>query len=189
MNKLVISKERKQFLRKQKQKKYLIFLTQILILVGFLAIWEVLANQKVIDSFITSQPSRIWETLTNLGSNGLLKHIGVTVYETVIGFLLGTFLGIMIAIILWWSNFLSKVADPYLVVLNSLPKVALRTCYYYLGRSWNTCNYRNGSSNFTDCNNSRKPKWFFKNRQRSYQNGKNLSSNKTSNLNQNCNTS
>ncbi len=168
LNKLVISKERKQFLRKQKQKKYLIFLTQILILVGFLAIWEVLANQKVIDSFITSQPSRIWETLTNLGSNGLLKHIGVTVYETVIGFLLGTFLGIMIAIILWWSNFLSKVADPYLVVLNSLPKVALRTCYYYLGRSWNACYYCNGSRNFTDCNDFRKSKWFFKNRQRSY---------------------
>lgn len=168
MNKLLISKERKQFLRKQKQKKYLIFLTQILILVGFLAIWEVLANQKIIDSFITSQPSRIWQTLTNLGSNDLLKHIGVTVYETVIGFLLGTFLGIMIAIILWWSNFLSKVADPYLVVLNSLPKVALRTCYYYMGRCRNTSNYCNGSSNFFNCNDFRERKWFFKNRQRSH---------------------
>lgn len=168
MNKLLISKERKQFLRKQKQKKYLIFLTQILILVGFLVIWEVLANQKIIDSFITSQPSRIWQTLTNLGSNDLLKHIGVTVYETVIGFLLGTFLGIMIAIILWWSNFLSKVADPYLVVLNSLPKVALRTCYYYMGGSRNTGDYCNGSSNFFNCNDFRKRKWFFKNRQRSH---------------------
>ena len=61
----------------------------------------------------------------NLSSNDLLKHIGVTVYETIVGFLLGTILGIIIAIILWWSDFLSKVAEPYLVVLNSLPKVAL----------------------------------------------------------------
>lgn len=189
MNKQLISKERKQFLKKQKQKKYWIFLTQILILVGFLGIWEVLANQKIIDSFITSQPSRIWETLINLGSNDLLKHIGVTVYETVIGFLLGTLLGIIIAIILWWSNFLSKVADPYLVVLNSLPKVALRTSNYYLGRGRNTSNYCNGSGNFVNCNHFRKLKWLFKNRQRSYKNGKNLSSNKISNLNKNSITS
>ena len=61
----------------------------------------------------------------DLTSNNLLKHIGVTVYETIVGFLLGTFLGIVIAIILWWSDFLSKVSEPFLVVLNSLPKVAL----------------------------------------------------------------
>lgn len=147
MNKQKVSKERKQYLRKQKSKQYRIILTQIAILVGFLAIWEILANQKTIDSFITSQPSRIWETFMNLSSNDLLKHIGVTVYETIVGFLLGTGLGILIAIILWWSDFLSKVAEPYLVVLNSLPKVALRTCYHYLGRCWHTCNYCDGSGN------------------------------------------
>lgn len=121
----MISKERKQYLKNIKYKKYLVFLTQIAILVGFLAVWEILANQKIIDSFIMSQPSRIWNTFMNLSSNDLMRHIGVTVYETVVGFLLGTGLGIIIAIILWWSDFLSKVAEPYLVVLNSLPKVAL----------------------------------------------------------------
>ncbi len=125
MNKQMMSKERKQYLKNRKYKKYLVLLTQIAILVGFLVIWEIMANYKVIDSFIMSQPSRIWNTFINLGSNDLVKHIGVTVYETVIGFLLGTGLGIIIAIILWWSDFLSKVAEPYLVVLNSLPKVAL----------------------------------------------------------------
>lgn len=125
MNKQLISKERKEYLRHRKYKQYMVLLAQIVILVGFLAIWEILANQKIIDSFIMSQPSRIWSTFVNLGSNDLLKHIGVTVYETVVGFLLGTGLGIIIAIILWWSDFLSKVAEPYLVVLNSLPKVAL----------------------------------------------------------------
>lgn len=120
-----LSQERKQYIKNNRKRKILIFMTQILILVGFLAIWEILADMKIIDSFIMSQPSRIWETLTNLGSNSLLTHIEVTVYETVVGFLLGTILGTIIAIILWWSSFFSDVLEPYLVVLNSLPKVAL----------------------------------------------------------------
>lgn len=164
MDKLVISKERKQYLKNIRKQKYLVLITQVVLLVGFLALWEVLANQGIIDSFITSQPSRIFNTFMNLSSNDLLRHIGVTVYETVVGFLLGTLLGIIIAIILWWSNFLSKVAEPYLVVLNSLPKVALRTNYHYLGRIKNTSNYCDGSSYFTNCNNIRKFEWFLKNR-------------------------
>jgi len=147
MNKQYISKERKQYLKNIKHKQYRILFTQIAILIGFLAIWEVLANLKIIDSFIMSQPSRIWSTFINLNANNLIKHIGVTVYETVIGFLLGTGLGIVISIILWWSEFLSKVSEPYLVVLNSLPKVALRTNYNYMGRSRNTSYNCNGNCN------------------------------------------
>lgn len=120
-----ISQERKEFLRKNKIKKVIILVTQIAVLVGFLAIWEALADAKIIDSFITSSPSRIWNTFTNLVSNELLKHIKVTVQETVIGFGIGTIMGVGIAIILWWSKFLAKVSEPFLVVLNSLPKVAL----------------------------------------------------------------
>lgn len=125
MNKNECSLERKTYLKKKRQKKYLILITQLFILIGFLALWEFAANHGIIDSFITSQPSRILKTLMNLTSNDLLKHIAVTTYETVIGFLVGTVLGIIIAIILWWSDFLSKVSEPFLVVLNSLPKVAL----------------------------------------------------------------
>lgn len=164
MNKLIISKERKQYINNIKKKKYLVLLTQISILIGFLALWEIMANKGVIDSFITSQPSRIFKTFMNLSSNDLLMHVGVTVYETVVGFLVGTILGIIIAIILWWSDFLSKVAEPYLVVLNSLPKVALRTNYYYMGRCRNSCYYSYGSSNIINCNYTRKFKWIFKNR-------------------------
>ena len=79
----------------------------------------------VIDSFIMSKPSRIVKTFMNLSENGLLKHLGTTCYETIIGFLIGTGLGILISIFLWWSKFLSRVLDPFLVVLNSLPKIAL----------------------------------------------------------------
>lgn len=148
------SKERKEYLKNKKKKKILVLFTQIFILIAFLAIWEILANKGIIDSFMMSQPSRIWNTLTNLGSEDLMKHIWVTVYETIVGFSIGTILGIGIAILLWWSDFLSKVLDPYLVVLNSLPKVALRTSYNNMGRSRNTSNYSNGSSNFTSCNNT-----------------------------------
>ena len=158
-----ISTERKKYLKAIKKRNYLVLLTQILILVGFLGLWEILARQNIIDSFIMSQPSRILDTFMNLTSNDLLKHIGVTVYETIIGFLLGTILGIIIAIILWWSDFLSNVAEPYLVVLNSLPKVALRTSYYHLGRCRNSCNYRNGNSYIFNCNYIRKFKWFYEN--------------------------
>ena len=164
ITKEIISKERKEYLAKNKHKKIAITLTQIFILIAFLGLWEILANANIIDSFITSQPSRIIETFMNLGSNDLLKHIGVTVYETVVGFLVGTILGIIIAIILWWSNFLAKVAEPFLVVLNSLPKVALRTSNNNMGRSRNTSNNSNGSSNIISSNNIRKFKWIFKNR-------------------------
>ena len=121
----IISKERKEYLKKNKNQKRKVIITQILILIAFLGIWEILADTQIIDSFITSSPSRILKTFMDLGSNDLIHHIGVTVYETVVGFLLGTVIGIIVAILLWWSNFLAKVTEPYLVVLNSLPKVAL----------------------------------------------------------------
>lgn len=135
-NKIYISQERKKYLKNVKIRKYLILFAQISLLLLFLISWEFLANKGIIDSFITSQPSRIAETVINLTSNDLLKHIWVTTFETLMGFFIGISLGLIIAIILWWSDFLSKVAEPYLVVLNSLPKVALRTCNYNLGWCW-----------------------------------------------------
>lgn len=120
-----ISTDRKQYLRKVKLRKIEILFTQIFIVVAFIAIWEILARKGIIDSFITSQPSRIVKTFMNLSSNDLLKHLKITCTETLVGFLLGTFAGAIIAIILWWSPFISKVSEPFLVVLNSLPKVAL----------------------------------------------------------------
>lgn len=125
MDKKAISKDRIVYLRKQKINKITILTVQIMVVVIFIAAWEILANLGVIDSFIASQPSRILKTFMNLSGNDLLTHLGVTCFETIIGFSLGAILGVFIAIILWWSKFLSKVADPFLVVLNSLPKIAL----------------------------------------------------------------
>ena len=120
-----MSEERKKYLKKIKTEKVLVILFQILILFLFLGIWEISANKGFIDSFITSSPSRIANTFMNFSSNDLFMHTKVTCYETIVGFSLGTILGLLIAIVLWLFKFISKVVDPYLVVLNSLPKVAL----------------------------------------------------------------
>lgn len=120
-----LSEDRKKYLKKIKLRKIEILATQIFILIAFIALWEILARTGKIDSFITSQPSRILKTFFNLSSNNLLEHLRITCTETIIGFLSGTILGVIIAIILWWSPFISKVSEPFLVVLNSLPKIAL----------------------------------------------------------------
>ena len=120
-----ISIDRQKYLKKVKLRKVEIFATQIFIVIAFIAIWEILAQTGKIDSFITSQPSRIVKTFMNLSSNDLLEHLRITCTETLIGFGIGTFAGVVIAIILWWSPFISKVSEPFLVVLNSLPKTAL----------------------------------------------------------------
>ena len=120
-----ISIDRKMYIKKQKRRKLAILITQIGVVVFVVAIWEILAQLNIIDSFIMSSPSRIWNTIVNLSENNLFEHIGITVLETVIGFISGTLLGILISVMIWWSNFFAKVSEPFLVVLNSLPKIAL----------------------------------------------------------------
>lgn len=121
-----ISPEHTQWLKKVQHRKIWIHIVRIAILVLFVALWEAAADLKIIDPFITSQPSRVWKTLVSLHRDGsLYLHTFITTYETIIGFIIGTLLGIFVAILMWWSDFLTKVLDPYLVVLNSLPKTAL----------------------------------------------------------------
>ena len=120
-----ISIERTLFLQRKKRRKTLILLCQIIIFISIFVLWEVLANLGIIDSFIMSQPSRIFKVFLNAANNDLLLHIGVTCFETLVGFLLGVIGGTLLAVALWWSDFLAKVMSPYLVVLNSLPKIAL----------------------------------------------------------------
>lgn len=120
------SGEHQKFLKKVRIKRISIRITQILILVLFFILWEVLSSEKIIDPFLFSQPSKIIRFMIKLLDKGdLIRHIWVTCYETILGFTIGTLLGTLIAIILWWSDFICKVLDPYLVVLNALPKIAL----------------------------------------------------------------
>lgn len=124
--KALIEKERREYLKKRWIKNFWIGFSRLFILVLLIVLWEVGARLKWIDPFLTSSPSRMLKSLINFYNAGtLFNHIWVTLYETIIGFVIGTILGTVIAIILWWSEFISKVLEPYLVVLNALPKVAL----------------------------------------------------------------
>lgn len=121
-----ISNEHKQYLIQIKKRNRIILFTQISILVLGLGLWEMAAHFKLIDTFLTSSPSRMWNLFKVYVKQGdLFHHVSISVFETIIGFLGGTILGMIVAIGLWWSDFWSKVLDPYLVMLNSLPKMAL----------------------------------------------------------------
>lgn len=121
-----VSDEHKKFLKNVRNRRIAVNVTRLVLLVVFFIFWEIAGTQKWIDPFLVSQPSRMVKTLITLYKEGtLFKHIWVTCMETIVGFVSGTLVGTFIAILLWWSDFLCKVLDPYLVVLNSLPKTAL----------------------------------------------------------------
>ncbi len=121
-----VSPEHRKYLeeikRKEKQKR----IWQISLIIAFIVLWEIAGRLGWIDSFIMSQPSRILKSLSNLYREGSLGlHIGLTTAETLAGFFLSTIIGVGVAIVLWWFPMAAKVLDPYLVVLNALPKIAL----------------------------------------------------------------
>ena len=123
---VMYSLEHKKYLKKLRKNKVLVIFFQISITILFLLIWQLLADFNLINTFISSSPKKVLETLIELHNNGnLYKHIWVTIYETLISFSIGTILGILIATILWRFEFLAKILDPYLTIINSLPKVAL----------------------------------------------------------------
>ena len=111
---------------KYKKNKRNILLIQISIAIIFFLVWEILARCKIINTFITSSPSNIVQTIINLYQNqNLFYHIWVTLSETLIAFILTLIISILISIILYKNDIIAKIVDPYLTMLNSLPKVAL----------------------------------------------------------------
>ena len=121
-----ISDSRKVYLKRIKKEKNFILLFRFLILVLFLLGWEVLARLEFINTFTFSSPSRVITTLISLFNEGILfKHIGVSLYEILICFIISCGIGLLVSSILWSNFVLSKIVEPYLTVLNSLPKVAL----------------------------------------------------------------
>lgn len=114
------------FVRKHKIETTIVWILRIGVLGIFLCLWEILAAYNVIDSFISSSPSRIFKTIGVLfKENNLIYHISVTLYETILGFLISVIVGYFTALLLWSFERLRRVLEPYIVVLNSLPKIAL----------------------------------------------------------------
>ena len=121
-----VSKEHLRYLRRVKTKSFAVNIARISILFLFLGIWELSARYEWINPFITSSPSRIYKTIVDLYKSGaLFHHVGTTLWETLAGFTIAVVLGYSIALILWWSEATRRILEPYFVVLNALPKIAL----------------------------------------------------------------
>jgi NitT/TauT family transport system permease protein len=126
-----VSMQYTRYLQIQKRKLWVIRLSQLMVLIAFFGLWELAAQWKWVDPMLTSRPSKLLTSFQELAFHGeLFKHAYITSLETVIGILISMTLGTIIAIIFWWSTFTSKVLEPYVVVLNALPKVALGPIFY-----------------------------------------------------------
>lgn len=135
-----LSQAQTAFLKKKKRHSQLVTVTRILILVLFLFIWEAAVRLEWIDGFIFSSPCRVADTFMEMVlDRSIFLHVGVTLSETLVSFLLVVLLGLAVAVLLWLSASLSEIVEPYLVVLNSLPKSALAPLLIvWLGANRNT---------------------------------------------------
>ena len=121
-----LSSNQKKFVRNHYIKCFVVLSIQLFILSFFIGLWEFLAKNNLINTFIFSSPSSIIDCFIDLyKNNNLFIHIYTTLYETIIAFICGIGLGFIVAIILYLCPFLYKVIEPFLTMLNSLPKVAL----------------------------------------------------------------
>lgn len=121
-----VSNSQNAYVTSMKRKQLLIHIYQFAILVCFLALWEYTARTHIINDFIFCSPSKLMNTFVKMVKDGsLFYHIGITLYETLVGFVIVIAGSLIIATLFWWNQTISKVLEPYLVVLNSLPKSAL----------------------------------------------------------------
>lgn len=129
----IFRKEKKQFsaqhalyLKKLRRNKILVHAVRAAILVAIVGLWELCAQTGIFDPFITSSPSRVAATIADLADAGtLFYHIGITLMETIIGFIVAVATGYLIAVLLWMNEHIRQIFEPYIVVLNALPKIAL----------------------------------------------------------------
>lgn len=126
MEKNELNRLHQSYLKRLKREKSWVRFYQILIFITFFSVWEIAGKREWIDPLLFSYPSKIWNLFIEKTADGsLLSNLSVTLFETVLGFIIGTLLGTVLAAVLWWSKRLSNILDPYLVILNAMPKVAL----------------------------------------------------------------
>lgn len=120
------SKEHQKYVKNEKTKTFFVHFSRVAILLAIIGIWELIAYKNWVDPFIISSPSRIVkQTKLLIESGSLSLHLTTTLMETIYAFLLSTIIGFFVAVILYFTTFVRRVFEPYLVILNSLPKIAL----------------------------------------------------------------
>lgn len=121
-----ISIRQLEFIKQKTKYRRSVTRYRIVIFFAFIIIWQLTASFGIIDSFIFSSPIKIFACFYSMLKDGtILHHIFITLTETFLSFFLVIVIGILISVILWSNEKLSKILEPYLVVLNSLPKSAL----------------------------------------------------------------
>ena len=114
------------YLKNIRKNKLCVIIFRILIAVLFIGGWEFFTRLKIIDAFVFSSPSRIIKCFTELAAEGIIfRHMGITISETLICFIIVIGAGMAVAMLMWRYRMIFKVAEPYFVLLNSLPKSAL----------------------------------------------------------------
>ena len=122
----VLSEAQQAFLNRERRHRRRVAALRLLTFVLFLLVWELCSSYEIINSFIFSSPSRVVLCFLQMAADGsIFLHTGVTLLETLVSFFLVTAVGLAGAVLLWSSRSLYEVAEPYLVMLNSLPKSAL----------------------------------------------------------------
>ena len=109
-----------EYIKVKRKEKIKIITIQFVILIGFIFLWEITANLKLIDSFLFSQPSKIYQVFMIYMKNGeLFRHVFISLFETLVGLFIGTFGGFILAVLLWYYPCLQKIFSPFLVVFNA----------------------------------------------------------------------
>lgn len=125
------SEQYSKWRRQQTRRRWFILATQLAILVLFVLAWEISARQNWINPMLTSYPTAVWAAFTEMLADGSLwAHIYITVQETIVSFVISMIIGVAVATLLWLSPFLYSVLDPFIVVGNALPKIALVPIFY-----------------------------------------------------------
>lgn len=140
VNSVEVSAAQKLYVKKHFERIKRIKICQIMILVVFITTWELLSYLDIINPFIFSSPSRVAKCFWSMAQDGsIFYHIGITMAETFISFVVVIVIGIIAAVMLWWNETAAKICEPYLVVLNSLPKSALAPVFIvWLGNNMKT---------------------------------------------------
>ena len=120
------SPAQRAYLERELLHRRQVTILRAMIFILFLALWELGAATGAVDDFIFSSPSRIVLCfLSMMESGAIFFHTGVTLYETLLSFFLTIFFSLLLSILLWSSPMVSRILEPYLVMLNSLPKSAM----------------------------------------------------------------
>jgi NitT/TauT family transport system permease protein len=109
-----------------RRRELAILACQAGLLAAIVAAWEYAVAGRALNAFLFGSPSAIWAFLVKMWHDGsLVRDTWITGLETLLGFVLGNAIGTVLGLGLWYSRFVSRVVQPFVIALGSIPIVAL----------------------------------------------------------------